>query len=151
MASTVYRAPYRSSGMQLCCFLHWLPIDAKITFKVEVLTYKILLANQSAHLSSLINDYIPARSVRSAGTDTPGTANRISRLSEPFFSNYSIHTCLIQRTIDESPVFSTPPTNCSNFAKLSSGQLNYSARQINFCRHFGYVDVRQSFFARQLN
>ena len=45
--------------------LHWLPIQARIKFKICALTYKLLSENQPANLRSLITSYVPPRLLRS--------------------------------------------------------------------------------------
>ena len=69
LARVVCRAPYRSSAILLRQSLHWLPIEARITFKIAMLTYKLWNHRQSAYLSSMIIDYKPARFLRSAVSD----------------------------------------------------------------------------------
>ena len=56
--------------------LHWLPVQARITFKVATMVYKIRETRQPTYLSELIADYIPSRILRSF------SANR-----------FAFHTC----------------------------------------------------------
>ena len=44
--------------------LHWLPISARITFKVALLTRKVLTTQQPAYLSSLVRVNQPTRQLR---------------------------------------------------------------------------------------
>ena len=47
--------------------LHWLPIEARISFKILLLTYKILNGLATGYLSNLISSYKPNRhNLRSA-------------------------------------------------------------------------------------
>ena len=46
--------------------LHWLPVKLRITFKILLLTYKILNGQSPSHLTSLISSYKPLRSLRSS-------------------------------------------------------------------------------------
>ena len=46
--------------------LHWLPVRARITFKVATLVYKLMKTRQPSYLSELISDYVPARQLRSS-------------------------------------------------------------------------------------
>ena len=46
--------------------LHWLPIEARISFKILLLTYKILNGLAPGYLSDLISAYKPSRALRSA-------------------------------------------------------------------------------------
>ena len=47
-------------------FLHWLPIVARIEFKVISLTYKCLNGLAPKYLSDLLQPYVPTRTLRSA-------------------------------------------------------------------------------------
>ena len=69
LARVVCRALYWSSATLLRQSLHWLPIDARITIKIAVLTYEVGNHHQQAYLSSMITDYKPARFLRSAVSD----------------------------------------------------------------------------------
>ena len=69
LARVVCHAPYRSSATLLRQSLHWLPIEARITFKILMLTYKVRNHRQPTYLSSMITDYKPARFLRSAVSD----------------------------------------------------------------------------------
>ena len=44
--------------------LHWLPVRARITFKIFTLVYKVRVTQQPTYLADLICDYTPARSLR---------------------------------------------------------------------------------------
>ena len=46
--------------------LHWLPVKLRITFKILLLTYKILNGQSPSYLTSLISSYKPVRSLRSS-------------------------------------------------------------------------------------
>ena len=46
--------------------LHWLPIRQRVDFKVALLTYSIRYSDEPQHLNSLLMDYKPNRSLRSA-------------------------------------------------------------------------------------
>ena len=46
--------------------LHWLPVEYRITFKVLLLTFKILNNYCPKYLKELVNLYEPARALRSA-------------------------------------------------------------------------------------
>ena len=45
--------------------LHWLPIRARITFKVVTVVYRLRLRQQPPYLADLISDYVPMRTFRS--------------------------------------------------------------------------------------
>ena len=46
--------------------LHWLPIQARIDFKIATLTYKALLSGQPAYLRELMSPYKLSRQLRSS-------------------------------------------------------------------------------------
>ena len=46
--------------------LHWLPVRSRITFKILLLTFKILNGHSLSYLTSLISSYKLARSLRSS-------------------------------------------------------------------------------------
>ena len=50
----------------LLCKLHWLPVQARIEFKVGCLTSKALNSLAPAYIQSLVDIYRPSRSLRSA-------------------------------------------------------------------------------------
>ena len=45
--------------------LHWLPVRFRVDFKIAVLTFKCLNGLAPHYLSSLIESYVPSRSLRS--------------------------------------------------------------------------------------
>ena len=45
--------------------LHWLPIRARVTYKIATLVFKIREVKQSMYLADLIEDYKPVRELRS--------------------------------------------------------------------------------------
>ena len=57
---------WRSPIQQIFVKLHWLPILARIKFKIWTLTYKLLSENQPANLWSLTTSYVPPRLLRSS-------------------------------------------------------------------------------------
>ena len=46
--------------------LHWLPVEARIHFKILFITYKILNGQSAGYLEPLIKDYQPSRALRSS-------------------------------------------------------------------------------------
>ena len=44
--------------------LHWLPVSSRITFKLALLTRKILYTNQPSYLADMISPYQPPRNLR---------------------------------------------------------------------------------------
>ena len=49
--------------------LHWLPIDARIKFKIATLTFKALNTGNPPYLASLLHQHNPCRSLRSASAN----------------------------------------------------------------------------------
>ena len=47
--------------------LHWLPIKARIDFKLLLITFKALHGQAPAYLIELLNRYTPTRNLRSSG------------------------------------------------------------------------------------
>jgi len=45
--------------------LHWLPVEHGITFKLLLIIYKIVSGNAPSYLTSLVDLYIPKRTLRS--------------------------------------------------------------------------------------
>ena len=46
--------------------LHWLPVEARINFKILLITYKILNGQSTSYLESTIQEYHPPRTLRSS-------------------------------------------------------------------------------------
>jgi len=49
--------------------LHWLPIDARIKFKIATLTFKAVNTSNPPYLASLLHQHNPCRSLRSASAN----------------------------------------------------------------------------------
>ena len=45
--------------------LHWLPVEARIKFKLAVITYRALSTSRPSYLASMLSFYMPSRSLRS--------------------------------------------------------------------------------------
>ena len=56
----------QTSFAPLMKHLHWLPVSARIHFKIAVLTFKSLHAIAPSYLSSLVRPYVPSRALRSS-------------------------------------------------------------------------------------
>ena len=56
----------RSSTAPLLKHLHWLPVSARIHFKIALLTFKSLHAIAPSYLLSLVRSYVPSRALRSS-------------------------------------------------------------------------------------
>jgi len=56
-----------SSGIRK--YIHWLPIEQRIRFKLAMLTHNTLCSTEPAYLHSLLNYNTPTRGLRSANTN----------------------------------------------------------------------------------
>ena len=54
--------------------LHWLPIDARIKFKIATLTFKALNIGYPPYLASLLHRHNPCRALRSASANVLSVA-----------------------------------------------------------------------------
>ncbi|XP_056615817.1 uncharacterized protein LOC130430698, partial [Triplophysa dalaica] len=65
-ARVIFNEPKRAHVTPLFIKLHWLPIVASIKFKTLLLAYKTTTGSAPPYLHSLMQTYVPARSLRSA-------------------------------------------------------------------------------------
>jgi len=65
-AHLILQQSFTPSIQDLMNQLHWLPIQARIDFKIATLTYKALSSGQPAYLGELISPYKPSRQLRSS-------------------------------------------------------------------------------------
>ena len=68
-ARVLRRVPAREHITPTLKSLHWLPITARIDFKIALLTYKSLHDVGPGYLKELLRHYDPARSLRSSSAD----------------------------------------------------------------------------------
>ena len=68
-ARIIAKSGRRSHMTPILKSLHWLPIKQRITFKVLLYTFKSLLLQCPTYISNLVERYMPARPLRSAGQD----------------------------------------------------------------------------------
>ena len=66
LARVVTCSKSRSSSAPLLMHLQWLPVSARIHFKIALLTFKSLHTIVPSYLSSLIHPYVPSRALRSS-------------------------------------------------------------------------------------
>ena len=66
LARVVTCSKSRSSSAPLLKHLHWLPVSARIHFKIALLTFKSLHDIAPSYLSSLVRPYVPSRALRSS-------------------------------------------------------------------------------------
>ncbi len=65
-ARVVFNEPKKAHVTPLFIRLHWLPIAARIKFKVLMFAYKTLTGTAPIYLNLLVQTYAPSRSLRSA-------------------------------------------------------------------------------------
>ncbi len=65
-ARVVFNEPKKAHVTPLFIRLHWLPIAARIKFKVLMFAYKTTTGTAPIYLNSLVQTYAPSRSLRSA-------------------------------------------------------------------------------------
>ena len=89
-ARTILKRPTREHATPLLKELHWLPIHARIDYKVAILVFKCLNGLAPNYLSSMISFYSPSRTLRSSNSFllTPSTSN-YKRLGDRAFSVYA--------------------------------------------------------------
>jgi len=66
LARVVCQAPWTSSVTELRRSLHWLPVRQRVDYKLAVITYKTRQTNIPTYMASLINNYVPTRTLRSS-------------------------------------------------------------------------------------
>ncbi len=65
-ARLVFNEPKRTHVTPLLISLHWLPVAARIKFKTLMLAYRTTTGSAPSYFHSLLQIYIPSRSLRSA-------------------------------------------------------------------------------------
>ena len=66
LARAVCQASWSSSATDLRRSLHWLPVKQRIDYKLAVVTFKAQSTGVPAYLASLVDNYVPTRTLRSA-------------------------------------------------------------------------------------
>ena len=64
-ARVIFRKSVRDHAMPLLMDLHWLPVTARIDYKIALVVYKCLNNLSPSYMSELISRYIPSRALRS--------------------------------------------------------------------------------------
>ena len=57
--------------------LHWLPVNIRIAYKINLLTYKSKAGLSPTYLSDLLHDYVPSRTLRSSSQSLLQLPHRI--------------------------------------------------------------------------
>ncbi len=65
-ARLIFNEPKRTHVTPLFINLHWLPIAARIKFKALMFAYRTTTGSAPLYLNSLLQTYVPSRSLRSA-------------------------------------------------------------------------------------
>ncbi len=65
-ATYIFNEPKRMHVTLLFINLHWLPIAARIKFKALMFAYKTTSGSAPLYLNSVLQTYVPSRSLRSA-------------------------------------------------------------------------------------
>ena len=89
-ARVILKKPIREHAKPLLRDLHWLPINARVDYKICVLIFKCLNGLAPAYLSNLVSIYKPSRNLRSSKAFllTPVPSNFV-RLGDRAFSVYA--------------------------------------------------------------
>ena len=66
LARVVFQAKHHASAKPLLRQLHWLPVRARISYKVALLTYKAHIMSSPDYLTRLFRSNVPTRSLRSS-------------------------------------------------------------------------------------
>jgi len=66
LARTVCQATWSSSATDLRRSLHWLPVKQRIDYKIAVVIFKAQSTGVPVYLASLVDNYVPTRTLRSA-------------------------------------------------------------------------------------
>ena len=67
LVRVVLQAAWNSSSKPLLKHLHWLPVQQRITFKIDLVTFNMRTFEQPSYLHSLLDNYTPSRILRSEG------------------------------------------------------------------------------------
>ena len=66
--------------------LHWLPVQARVTYKVALLCFKCYKLGVPTYLSSLLEQYRPTRSLRSLSLDILSDSRSRTKIASRHFS-----------------------------------------------------------------
>ena len=69
LARVVTGKRYTDSSPSILKELHWLPIDARVKFKIATLIFKALNTGNPPYLASLLHGHTPCRTLRSASVN----------------------------------------------------------------------------------
>ena len=86
LARVVKQAPRRSPSLPILKQLHWLPVKARINFKIASLTYKVLNTGEPVQLRELLKNYSSTREQRQRYVNTLVKPRTHLTLSDKSFS-----------------------------------------------------------------
>ena len=69
-ARLVLRKTKKDSASHLLDYLHWLPVQKRIAYKLSTLCHKCLNSNAPSYLEELLTPYVPSRQLRSSADTT---------------------------------------------------------------------------------
>ena len=85
-ARIIFKASRRQPCTPLLMKLHWLPISARIQYKIACICFKIVTGTAPAYLSDQVSLYVPSRSLRSSSDSRLLHQSRFKRKSHGFRS-----------------------------------------------------------------
>ena len=69
LARSVLKRTRFASATSALVELHWLPVEYRVNFKLSTLTFNLLNTGRPEYLRELLNDYKPARTLRSSSKE----------------------------------------------------------------------------------
>jgi hypothetical protein len=69
LARAVLKRTRFASATSALVELHWLPVEYRVNFKLSTLTFNVLNTGRPEYLRELLNDYKPARTLRSSSKE----------------------------------------------------------------------------------
>ena len=122
-ARVIFRKSVREHAMPLLMDLHWLPVTARIDYKIALIVYKCLNNLSPSYMSELITKYVPSRALRSGGSSLiVKTMAKYKTLGERAFS------------INASDVWNSLPLELKNCTSINTFKKNL--KTYLFRKHF---------------
>ena len=122
LARVVAQAPPTISSVYIWCDLRWLPVNHCISYKLSLLTWKVLHTVEPSYLSELISPYVPAQTLRSSNTCLLAIPTGVTSL----FSSRSFSTSA-PSTWNSLPVHIHSLENLSTFKRQLKSHFFQSA------------------------
>ena len=122
-ARVIFRKSVREHAMPLLMDLHWLPVTARIDYKIALIIYKCLNNLSPSYMSELISKYVPSRALKSGGSSLiVKTMAKYKTLGERAFS------------INASDVWNSLPLELKNCTSINTFKKNL--KTYLFRKHF---------------